>query len=214
MKITVPNIYDALASLYVSGMTEHAQLDETMEGLVVFGAVVAAGTTDIMAAVTTAAATDVTLDTPILVDPNFGRNLIVTSTDADGVVTIHGRDYLNQPMTETITCSANTGTGKKAFKYVDRYVSVSNVGDFSLGSGEELGLPFVVSDIISEYANGVPASAPTHVVAVTTDPATATTGDVRGTVTPTTTMNGSNSIEMKVRFDNTDTYGLYGVAQA
>lgn len=212
MKISVPELFGH-DRIYVADMTEHAQLDATMEGLVVLGAAPAAGTTDLMAAVTMAAADDVTLSEAITVDANFGRNVIVTSTDADGVVTIYGRDYLNQPMSETITCSGGTGTGKKAFKFIDRFVSDSNVGDASFGSGAAFGMPFMISDVIAEYADGVPASAPAH-VAPDVDTPTATGGDVRGTVVPTTTPDGSKFIELQVRFDNTGTGGLYGQVQA
>lgn len=212
MQISVPLTFQH-DSLYVSGMTEHAQLDATMEGLLVLGALVA-DDTELAAATTVAASTTYTLDTPIECDPNFGRTVVVESTDA-GDITLIGRDYLGQVMTETLTCIVGDVDSTKAFKYIDGYTTAADLaGDITIKTGTSVGMPFVISDVIAEYADGVPASAPAHTVADTTDPATAATGDPRGLINPTTALDGSTSIELQVRFDNTDTYGLYGVAQA
>jgi len=219
MKISVPTPYDVLASLYVANMEQHAQLDETMQGLVDFGTPSVSAADDFLDAFTVTASTeylpaDLGWDGPQLVDEDlFGRILKVLSDDA-GDVTIHGRDYLNQHMTETITCTAGTVEGAKAFKYIDKIVTASDLaGDISIGYGTELGLPFVVSDILEEYADGVPDTAPAHTTAVTTDPATATTGDTRGTVAPATTLDGETRVEMVVKFNPNSAGGLYGVAQ-
>jgi len=217
MNIHIPSTFDS-DSLYVADMTEHHQLDTTMEGLVDFGTPVVASNSTLLAATAIVSGATLTvgnsgiLNGGLKVNDAFGRILNITSTDA-GAATIYGRDYLNQQMSEDVTCTAGTVATAKAFKYVDRIVSVAVDGDISIGPGTKLGMPFVVSEIFEEYANGVPASAPTLTAAVATTPS-ATTGDIRGTVTPATTLNGATVIQMKVRFNNLALGGLYGQRQA
>ena len=77
----------------------------------------------------------------------YGRCLsMVASAGADHVITITGRDYLGQIMSEAITL-VNTVTvfGKKAFKYVDTVAIASGgqAGDtVDLGWTDRLGLPY------------------------------------------------------------------------
>lgn len=211
MQIWVPEIFD-IQTMYVEDMTEHHQLDETMEGLVRFGAPVVAANSTLLAATAILALATYTPPAPILIDPNFGRTINVTGSAA-GTVTIHGRDYLNQAMSQLVTLATNTVLTLKAFKYVDRIVSGTFVGNVSLGPGTKLGFPFVVSEILYETADGIAAGDPTLTVPVATTPTTAT-GDIRGTVVPATTMNGTAVISMTVRFNPLALGGLYGQKQA
>jgi len=77
----------------------------------------------------------------------YGRCLsMVASAGADHVITISGRDYLGQFMSEAITL-VNTVTvfGKKAFKYVDTVAIAAGgqAGDtVDLGWTDRLGLPY------------------------------------------------------------------------
>lgn len=126
--------------------------------------------------------------------PGFGRCLqIVASTTYTGAVTIHGRDYLNQPMTETLTAaSAVAVVGTKAFKYIDRIVAAAGAANLSVGTTDKLGLPFCMKNILAEHLDGVRVGTlGTLVTPSRVDPATATTTDPRGTYDPQSTLNGT-----------------------
>jgi len=154
-------------------------------------------------------------------DATFGRNITVTATlSADSVVTIHGRDYLGQFMQENITANGtSTVAGKKAFKHIDKVTTAAGTGGTTtdIGFGDVLGLPYKTVGVIAAFADDVVESAGTTVVAVTTDPQTATTGDPRGTYDPSTTLTGSVEIVVELRLSNqvnaSNNGGLHGIAQ-
>lgn len=198
---------------YVPNMTHHHYIDITGETSILIENSVADGTL-LLAAITTAAATRYELgaDAIEIAEP-FGRTINIDTTDADGVVIIHGRDYLGQRMSEQITAAANAGTGAKAFKYVDAIESVSNVGDVNLDAGSGYGLPFCASELVRETVNGAASTEGTLTAAVTTTPST-TTGDVRGTYNPNTAGDGAKDIEIVYVTTNRLTGGLYGQVQA
>lgn len=78
-------------------------------------------------------------------DAPFGRCLSIVSSNTNvGVITITGRDYLGQPMAESLTSAGATPVvGKKAFKYVDKIVSVGGSSvNLSVGWTDVLGLPY------------------------------------------------------------------------
>lgn len=164
----------------------------------------------------------------------YGRNLVSVATHSSSVVamtiTITGYDYAKQPLTEThsitATGTSKTATGSKAFAYVSS-IAITAAADASantlnIGTGSKLGLPFKLTNlghVMAASIGGVTesigvASNATVVVGVTTT-ATATTGDVRGTITYTTTLDGSKEafIWYHVSGFNSAT-GLNGVAQA
>lgn len=211
MTIQVP-ILMGHDSIYVADMTQHAALDETYEGLIELEAPTATATADLLASTAFTAGSTYTPAAAILASANFGRTVKVTSS-ANGTITLYGRDYLNQPMTQTVTYAGSAIETTKAFKYIDRVVSGTIAGNVQLGKGTAFGMPFCVADIIGEYADEEPASAPAHVAPVTSTPS-ATTGDTRGTVVPTTTPNGAKRISLQVRFTPNLTGGLYGPVQA
>lgn len=209
--IPVPLLFDK-DPIYVQGMTNHESLDETGEGLVSFGAVPAAANSNLRANTMMVANARVNLAKPILVDSNFGRTVNVTAGGAASV-TIFGRDYLNQFMSETVVhAGAGTIASKKAFKHVDALTSTGAV-TVGLGRGPGLGLPFVALETIREYEDGLAATEGTLTVADTATPSL-TTGDVRGTYAPGTTMNGANEIMVKMMFNHLAVDGLYGRPQA
>jgi hypothetical protein len=122
------------------------------------------------------------------------RNLIfATSTAAAATVfTITGYDIYMAKMVEQVTIGLgdSTGAGKKAFKYVES-IAIYSAGNITtdtvkVGTGDVLGLPYVLTgtgDFIQASLAGVrEATHPTVVKADATSPATATTGDVRGTI--------------------------------
>lgn len=131
------------------------------------------------------------------------RNLQITRVGTTGapVAYIYGYDYGGVPMFEQVTfaSSATQAWGKKAFFAVSNvYVSVAdNAWSVGVATGggagahTSLGLPFYASDFgnlnsptwndtVMTEGTSLPF---TFVPGDTTSPATATTGDVRGTLT-------------------------------
>lgn len=145
------------------------------------------------------------------------RNVVAAWTGT-AIMTITGTDVYGNTMTES-SASGTSMTGKKAFKTVTGVSVSANVTAMSVGTGDVLGIPYVLtdeSDVLAFYADTTEEKlASVFVGAVATDPATATTGDVRGTVNPNTTLNGSVQLYlwMSVR-DTSTTRGLKGVTQA
>lgn len=127
-------------------------------------------------------------------DPTKALSRVVTITTAAGdtaVYTVRGFDIYGFPMTESITANgATTVSGKKAFKYVQSVTPVGTVGaTITVGTGDVFGFPiysatFVIgatADVAISW-NGAAITATTgYLAGVTTNPATAITGDVRGT---------------------------------
>jgi hypothetical protein len=119
----------------------------------------------------------VTLDVP--------RNVIVDAAGAaTAVLTVTGTDVYGVPMSEAITLNGTTAVaGKKAFKTITSVAASAAATDFFVGTGDVFGLPFRSDS--RNYCltawNSAFVTTGTFVAAVTTDPATTTTGDVRGT---------------------------------
>lgn len=154
----------------------------------------------------------VTLDVP--------RALEIDSSgagDTSQSVTITGTDEYGEALVETISFNGTTAvSGKKAFKTVTQVAaSASMAGNATVGTTDILGLPFKLakaSDIIAFNADGSVEDA-TIAVAVTTDPATATTGDTRGTVVPTTATDGSVNFGVLMKVDASTKVAGFGVDQ-
>lgn len=124
------------------------------------------------------------------------RNVTIDSGGADtAVLTITGTDEYGAAMSEAITLNGTTEVvGKKAFKTVTSVTSSATISNGAfVGSGQIIGLPIALqnkSDFINATLDGA-NTVPTLVAAVATDPATTTTGDVRGTVQFGTAPNGT-----------------------
>ena len=134
---------------------------------------------------------------------DYARALSVVSSNAGDTtqtVTVTGTDYYGQSQTETIALNGTTSVdGKKAFKTITQVaVSAALTGNLSVGNNDIFGLPYRITDagylFRTGWAGAVADNAGTFVAADTTSPATATTGDVRGTFTPTTAANGSRRL--------------------
>lgn len=116
------------------------------------------------------------------------RNVTIDSGGVDtATLTITGTDEYGQTLVETIQLNGTTEVvGDKAFKTITSVTSDGTISNGAfVGSGVKIGLPIAlqtVADFISATLDGA-NSVPTLVAADATDPATATTGDVRGTVT-------------------------------
>jgi len=153
----------------------------------------------------------VTLDVP--------RNVIVDAAGAaTAVLTVTGTDVYGVPMSEAITLNGTTAVaGKKAFKTITSVAASAAATDFFVGTGDVFGLPFRSDS--RNYCltawNSAFVTTGTFVAAVTTDPATTTTGDVRGTYAVPDAADGSKQLTVWMFIENPDSVtGLYGVTQA
>lgn len=152
-------------------------------------------------------------------DARFGRNLIVRASGAaTSTVDAYGRDFYGQPIRETLTLNNTTSvTGLKSFMVLDRVVCGATTSiTIDLGWGTRMGLPYKITSVIKETADGVTASAGTLTAPVLTDPQTATTGDPRGQYAPTTTPDGSKQLSIVAIVDDgvnaSGNGGLMGIA--
>lgn len=147
----------------------------------------------------------------------WGRAVsIVLSGAGTPVIQVRGRDYLGQPMREDITGNGATPVnGKKAFKYIDSVMAATAVAATTINVGwlDIFGVPFCADALIQENVNdAVTGSAGTFTAAVKTDPATATTGDPRGTYAPNAA-NASNGARTYRLLFHTDKNKLHGIRQ-
>lgn len=153
----------------------------------------------------------VTLDVP--------RNVIIDAAGAaTAVLTIFGTDVYGNAMSEAITLNGTTAvSGKKAFKTITRIAASAAATDFFVGTGDVFGLPFRVDsrNYVQTAWNSTFVTTGTFVAAVTTSPATTTTGDVRGTYAVPDAADGTKRLSVWMYIEDADTpTGLYGVAQA
>lgn len=181
---------------------------------------IAAAAAGILNATSIAAAVDTTVFVSDTADAPFGRNVtVVASGAATSNVTVYGKDYLGQGMSESFTLNGAVAVvGKKAFKWIDRITAgITAATTINVGFGGILGLPYRMSNVMEETANGVEAAVGTFVAGVLTDPQTTTSGDPRGTYTPSTALNGATRILATFMPNNllnaNGNGGLYGMAQ-
>jgi hypothetical protein len=157
------------------------------------------------------------------------RNLVAVVTHASAVVamtvTVTGYDVYKRKLVEafaiTATGTSKTATGNKAFAYVESIAITAGAdatgNTLKLGSGSKLGLPYklaAVADLVSVYVGTVMDLASATVAAADTDDATASTGDVRGTITPNETLDGAKAVVAWLHVTDPNTAeGLRGVDQ-
>lgn len=157
---------------------------------------------------------------------NTPRALQVNTSTTARAVTISGYDYFGQPMTETITV-ATAGTpvnGKKAFYQISGATINGSASAVTIGTTDILGLPIRCYDagyiVKVGWNNTLAQDAGTFVPADMTNPATSTTGDVRGTYTPSSASNGVKRLVMTIAVPaiacgpNATRVGALGVTQA
>lgn len=186
---------------------------------VAFGTVAASAADNILNDQSIASATSTTTLLDDEADAAYGRNVrVIASGAASSTVTISGRDYLGQPMTETLTLNGtNSVVGVKAFKWLDRVAWGATGGTtIDLGWGARLGLPYRASGIDVETVDGVSGTLGTFTAGSLTDPQTATTADPRGLYTPNATPDGSKVIRAVMQVHNllntNGNGGIYGIA--
>ena len=134
---------------------------------------------------------------------DYARCVNVDTTDTGNttqIVTVTGTDYWGQAQTEDIACNGTTlVAGQKAFKTVTSvYVDDAITGTILIGNEDTFGLPYRVTDagylFRLGWAGALANDTSGTFVAADTATATATTGDVRGTFTPSSAANGTRRL--------------------
>ena len=139
------------------------------------------------------------------------RNVVAAWTTA-AIMTVTGTDQYGEVMVEA-SASGTSHTGTKAFKTITQVIFSATVTGATVGEGVVIGLPFRV-DNLARLVQRDEGGAITFVAAVTTDPATATTGDVRGTVAFADAPNGTRLYALQITILDTDTkLSVFGVNQ-
>lgn len=174
----------------------------------------------------TSAKSVVRSDGTTVIQLDVPRALQVNSSTTARAFTINGWDYYGQPMSEVITV-ATAGTavsGKKAWFQISSVTISGSATAVTVGTTDILGLPIRAIDagyiVHPGWANTITDDAGTFVAADTTNPATSTTGDVRGTYKPSSASNGSNRLVMTIAVagiaagPNATRTGALGVTQA
>jgi len=163
---------------------------------------------------TLASAGVVTLDTP--------RTLSIdtdSAGDTSQSITVTGTDVYGEVLVETIDFNGTTAVvGLKAFKTITAAtLSAALTSECDLGTTDALGLPYVLSDnsnLLNTWFGGVDeVTKPTIVLGVTTDPATAITGDTRGTLDLNGTLDGSTQVYVNMVVDTSTKVLMVGVDQ-
>ena len=150
-------------------------------------------------------------------------NVTGSASSTGGNITISGYDIYGVPMSEVIAAPAGATTvnGKKAFKYISSVVpAFTDAHNYSVGTTDIYGFPLrsdFFSDVAINYNAAIITANTGYVAAVTTSPATTTTGDVRGTYALQSAADGSKRLAIRqfVLPANMSSFtGLFGVTQA
>jgi hypothetical protein len=140
--------------------------------------------------------------------------------------TVSGYDYYGQAMTEIIASTAgSTVSGNKAFYQIASIaVSGGTTTAVTVGTTDKLGLPLRVFDagyvVRVGWNNTLANDTGTFTAADMTNPATSTTGDVRGTYLPSSASNGIKRLVVVIALPgiatgpNATRTGALGVTQA
>lgn len=110
------------------------------------------------------------------------RAVVIAATTGGAPFVVRGLDQYGAPMSETF---AAAGTGKKAFKVILSVTAAVAGTVITVGTSSIIGLPYRLTDLgywISAKVGVIGQFATAPVLADQTDPATPTTGDVRGTI--------------------------------
>ena len=166
------------------------------------------------------------LNTPRALQLTTVSGTITTSRN----LTISGYDYYGQPMTEVIATGTTSSavanvSGKKAFYQVSSIaINGSLPVAITVGTTDIFGLPVRCFDagyvVKVGWNNTLAQDAGTLTVADMTNPATSTTGDVRGTYLPSSASNGVKRLVMTIAVPaiavgpNATRTGALGITQA
>lgn len=155
-----------------------------------------------------------------------GRAISITgvSGGAGGAFKIAGYDVYGYPMTETITATsgATTTNGKKAWKCITSVTpQFTDAHNYSVGTADIFGFGILATyfgDVGINWNNTWITANTGFTTADTTSPATATTGDVRGTYAVQSASDGTKRLLISVAptlsaLVANATTGLFGVNQ-
>lgn len=203
-------------NMWFSGASYAADVGHEGLGRIKIPAMVAADADGILNDESIAAAVDTTTFETTYDDDNmgkFGRNVTaVASGAATSTVTVHGYDYLGQPMQETLTLDGTTTVqGVKAFARVTRIeAGVTAATTIDVGWGNVLGLPYKLLDVYTILKDGAEPSDADTIVKGSSTTQTATTTDPRGTISlhANNVTDGSTEYELIGLWDNTDLYSV------
>lgn len=185
-----------LGRIYIWDVIPEAKQVANISAAVIYAAAgtatLAAGTST-QSVVRTDGTTVIQLDCPRAVSVTTG-----SGSPASANFTVSGYDYYGQAMTEVIasgTVASTTTPGKKAFYQISSIsVSAGTTVAVSVGTTDVLGCPIRFTDagyiISAGWASALAEDTGTATVADMTNPATSTTGDVRGTYIPSSATNG------------------------
>lgn len=145
---------------------------------------------------------------------DVARNVVAAWTGT-AILTVTGTDMYGQTQTE-VSASGTSFTGKKAFLTITQISVSANVTGFTAGTGAKLGLPFRFnSGNFFAPTFGDAADVGTLVLPDLTNPATSSSGDVRGTYTAGSALNGATFVSALIKIaDNTTQVGSFGVTPA
>ena len=168
--------------------------------------------------------TVIQLDTPRAVQLTTASGTISTSRN----LTVSGYDYYGQAMTEVIATGTTSSavanvSGKKAFYQIASASINGSATAVTIGTTDILGLPvrcFDAGYVVKVGWNNTLAQDTGTFVAADLNTATSTTGDVRGTYTPSTASDGTKRLVMTIALPgiavgpNATRVGALGVTQA
>ena len=213
-----------LGRLYIWDVVPQAKLTTNIVAAVITTATtltLAAGA-GVKSTTFTSGATGLQLDCPRAVSTTTGAGSPTTVN-----ITVSGYDYYGQAMSEVIatgTVASTTVNGKKAFYQISSVTaSGASVVTVAVGTTDILGLPLRVIDkayITRAGWNDTLAEDAGTLVTADTLTATTTTGDVRGTYTPSSAPNGILRLVMGIALPaiaagpNATRVGAFGVTQA
>ncbi len=134
------------------------------------------------------------------------RNVVAAWTGT-AVCTVTGADDDGNTLVES-SASGTSLAGKKAFKKVTGVSFSTSVTGATVGSGTVLGIPVYIGstdEVFGHIVDGATATDGTVVAGLDPNTAsTATTADVRGTVSPNSAPNGTRAYELLVALSNPD----------
>jgi hypothetical protein len=117
-----------------------------------------------------------------------GVQIVGVSGGAGGNFLVSGWDIYNQPMSDLVTVAAGASTGwsLKCFKYIASVTpQFTDAHNYTVGTSDNFGLNYrskIWDEIGVAGASAAMTSSTGFTAADTTNPATSSTGDVRGTV--------------------------------
>jgi len=208
-----PSYNPRRANTRVNNLAYSSEVNLNGQTRVDLGAPVAAAAAGIMSAVSintavTKGGTVVSTWRPSMMGP-YGRNLTVTLSGAGTpTVTIRGRDYLGQPVSENIVATgAAAAVGKKAFKYVDNISSALVASTtLNLGYGNLFGVPYAITKVTDEFMDDAAPTAGTFTLATATQ--TATSADPRGSYVPNTVPDGVHTYSFMAYCQTNQLHGV------